>query len=91
MIKRIDHYYASVAPGGALITFSSAIDPGKCLVVLNGNGFTWASGTIQTGYYAWAVPLMGVYQDLESSSVSVGWTQTPPAGSYMSIQIIEYI
>lgn len=107
VIRSIQNFKTSIPATGAWITFATAVLPTKCVVMIWGaahriNSATWwataialyEGGSAETNWEekaVWAWPVYPIWDSLNSSSVSVGWAETPDEAANVALQIIEYI
>ena len=91
MIKQIHHLFYSVPPGGDQYTWATAVNPAKCLLVINGVNYSYGSDTLSAGIFAYAYPVECVWYSFASTSIILGWSLYPVDGAYVSVQIVEYI
>jgi len=107
VIKKIQNFKQSVPAGGGWITFGTAVDPQKCVIMIWGGAYkTKLISWMATAIAIWeggekgetflqtacmAWPIFPVWDSLGSSLLSVGWAETPDAAANQAVQVIEYI
>lgn len=91
VINKIQFQKIAVPTAGTWLTFATAVNPNKVVILQGGcaiNSFETDKTTVGYGF-AWAI--LPVFDSLLSSSMWVGWAQTPADQADQSVQIIEYI
>ena len=91
VIKLIQQVQTSLGTAGGVIAIPTAIDPKKSVVMVWGGGHTHDEGFGEDFGFAWAWICYPVPYILNSTSVSVLWSETPSAAGNIALQIIEYI
>lgn len=107
VIRSIQNQKLSIPSTGAWITFATTVIPEKVVIMIwggahNKDTLTWQAtaiaiyegGSADTNwpeYAAWAWPIFPVWDSLNSSSLWIGWAETPAAAANVAVQIIEYI
>ena len=104
VIRSIQNQRLSVPATGTWITFSTAVDVAKCVIMIWGGAYTMQTVTDHSDFIDFQNAEVDVYQramagvvvnpiwdSLASSSMWIGWAVTPAAAAQVAVQIIEYI
>ncbi len=107
VIRSIQNQKLSIPATGAWITFATGVIPEKVVIMIWGGAHktgyvtwlatgkvTWEGGQEEWTWpqtAEWAVPVYPVWESLLSSSMWIGWAETPDAAANIAVQIIEYI
>ena len=91
MIRRIENHTAFVPNTGIWVTFNTAMDPLKIVIMLWGEGMNHTTGEIEGQFYAYAWNVQPVWQSLNSNSMQLIPSMTVEFPFDVNVQVIEYI
>lgn len=91
MIRKIHNYCVTFVFPPTWITFTSPVDPNKCVVLFQGAGYYEEEGLYGTNLYAYAFNVYPILASIHSSSMLYGWAIGPVTEPLISFQIVEYI